>query len=121
MIPIGLGRRRTEIDRLAELMHCFVYPARRSQSDPEVVVHVGGSRLAPDRTLEMAGGRRRVAVVKEQICEVVMRGSELRLQLERLLIALCGPIDPLLLAERHPEIAVCRRVIRLRIDCAAVV
>src|SRR5438105_15255731 len=33
--------------------------------------------LVPNRTLEVAGGRRRVAVVKEQICEVDRKSTRL--------------------------------------------
>ena len=81
----------------------------------------GGRRFGTKRALKMIRGCRCVSFVEQQVREVVMRGGEVGLQLQRLLIRGDRLVEALRIAQRGREVAVGGRIIRTRRDGAAIV
>ncbi len=74
-----LGGAGVDFQRFAKLGDRLVKPALRGQRDPEVVVHVDGTRHHLERTLKMIDGLLRSAQIDEDIPDVVVRLGIIRL------------------------------------------
>src|SRR5215475_4351332 len=120
-IPVSLRGCRIQIDGLPELAYRVVDTPGQCKRHTKVAVHIGGSRLFPNRQFVMFDSARSVTFIEEHIREVVVRRSKLRLQLERLLITGSGFLKTVLLAQRGPQVVVRRSIIRLHGERVAIV